>query len=239
MDNTNTADGSLNESRDSLAAYALDALDPNERAQVERLLAISEEARQELLELQEGAEALSYLAGELEPPTRLKDRILSLARSVQPVAGTLAALEPTASPETGWPARLSIRLKTARLGYFGTSVAAAGIVALAVFFGVQNSRLSSQVDDLNSQIAESRSTINGLQSTVAAASGTINEQNSQIDDLEGSLRDLRRTTYLVASGAVNVSKWLEGGQTAPEADGTRFSRNFSEISRSTSRAFGL
>jgi hypothetical protein len=226
MDNTNTEDGSLNESRENLAAYALNALTPEERAQVDRLIEGSPGAAQELRQFQEGAEALSLLAGELSPPAGLRDRILRSAAAPLPGVARRAALSATAEPDTGWTGHLGSWISSARLAYAGTAVAMAGIVGLAAFFGVENAQLSRQVRDLSSEITESKVTVVGLQSTVTASSERIDGQNTQISQLEDvneslqvALKDQRWLTYVTQNGGFEVGRWLAGGQNAPEADG--------------------
>ena len=225
MENTNTEDGSLNESRENLAAYALNALDPEERAQVDRLLTDSAAARFELREFQEGAEALSLLAGELSPPAGLRDRVLRLAAAPLPGVSQRAALSAVAEPDAGWPARLGAWVSSIRPAYAGSAVAMAGIVALTAFFGVENSQLSRQVRDLGAEITDSKATIAGLQSTVTASSLQVDGQNTQIsqlqdvnDSLQEALKDQRWLIYATQNG-FEVARWLAGGQNAPEADG--------------------
>ena len=61
-----------------LGAYALDALDPDERAQVEEYLAVNPIARDEVDELRESAASLALApVGDLEAPPELWDRISS------------------------------------------------------------------------------------------------------------------------------------------------------------------
>ena len=61
------------------AAYALDALDPEEAAAYERHLSQCEECREQLAELNETAAALAFGAVAPEPPKRLRTSILDAA----------------------------------------------------------------------------------------------------------------------------------------------------------------
>ena len=61
------------------AAYALDALDPEEAAAYERHLSQCEECREQLAELNETAAALAFGAVAPEPPERLRMSILDAA----------------------------------------------------------------------------------------------------------------------------------------------------------------
>jgi anti-sigma-K factor RskA len=64
---------------DLTAAYALDALDPDEVEAYERHLSQCEECRAQLAELNEGAAALAFGAVAPVPPPRLREAILDSA----------------------------------------------------------------------------------------------------------------------------------------------------------------
>jgi anti-sigma-K factor RskA len=67
------------ELHDLTAAYALDALDPDEAEAYERHLGQCEECRKQLAELNEGAAALAFEAVAPAPPPRLRAAILEQA----------------------------------------------------------------------------------------------------------------------------------------------------------------
>ena len=69
---------------DLTAGYALDALDPDERARYEEHLASCESCRAELQEFWHVAGALGRAAGGPTPPASLRDRILQQARDERP-----------------------------------------------------------------------------------------------------------------------------------------------------------
>lgn len=64
---------------DLTAAYALDALDPDEAEAYERHLSQCEECREQLAELNESATALAFGAVAPAPPPRLRESILDAA----------------------------------------------------------------------------------------------------------------------------------------------------------------
>jgi anti-sigma factor RsiW len=66
---------------DLVAAYALDALDDDERARFERHLAECEQCSADLAELQGAVSALAYAAEGPEPPASLRGQIVDAARS--------------------------------------------------------------------------------------------------------------------------------------------------------------
>jgi anti-sigma-K factor RskA len=66
------------------AAYALDALDPAERAEYEVHLATCEACREELAQLSVVAASLAFAAEPVAPPPALRARILEAAQAEQP-----------------------------------------------------------------------------------------------------------------------------------------------------------
>jgi anti-sigma factor RsiW len=68
------------EQHDLSAAYALDALEPQERREFEQHLAGCERCREELAGLQEAAGALAFAVDAPPPPAALRQRILEQAR---------------------------------------------------------------------------------------------------------------------------------------------------------------
>jgi anti-sigma-K factor RskA len=72
------------------AAYAVDALDPEEADAFERHLAGCERCREELAALSATATALVYAAPAVEPPARLREAILDAARAERPNVVPLA-----------------------------------------------------------------------------------------------------------------------------------------------------
>ena len=67
------------DAHDLTAAYALDALDPDEAEAYERHLGQCEECREQLAELNETAAALAFGAVTPAPPARLRESILEAA----------------------------------------------------------------------------------------------------------------------------------------------------------------
>jgi anti-sigma-K factor RskA len=105
------------------AAYALDALDGDERREFEEHLTHCAECREEVASFQEAASALAYQAEMAPPPPALKDRILEQARRERsnvvplkrrwafPAAATVAAVAACAAIGLGvWAASLHDQL---------------------------------------------------------------------------------------------------------------------------------
>ena len=117
------AEGGLH---DQLAAYALDALDEDERSAFEAHLADCEECRAGLEDFRKTAGLLSYGAETPPPPEALRERILEEARRERPTQ-SIVVLRP----------RRALRL---------TAIAAAAAVAVALGLGIWAATLSSSLD---------------------------------------------------------------------------------------------
>jgi anti-sigma-K factor RskA len=79
------------EIHDLAAAYALDALDPEDRWTYERHLDTCERCREEVAALRDSATELAYAAEGPEPPGELRERILAAARA-EPRTGAVVPL---------------------------------------------------------------------------------------------------------------------------------------------------
>jgi anti-sigma-K factor RskA len=104
------------------AAYALDALDPDDERAYEEHLARCERCREELTGFREAAGALAFATGPASPSPALRDRILDTARAERP---NVVPLRP-------------------RWAYPVAAVAAAAACA-AIGFGVWAASLHSQL----------------------------------------------------------------------------------------------
>ena len=107
------------------AAYALDALDPAERAEYEEHLATCERCRDELAQLSVVAAELAFAAEPVSPPPTLRTRILEAAQAerpnvvplrprwLYPVAAVAAVAACVAIGLAVWNVSLDNRLSTA------------------------------------------------------------------------------------------------------------------------------
>ena len=116
---------------DLTAGYALDALDPDERARYEEHLASCERCRDELQGFWQVAGALGRAAGGPTPPASLRERILEQARDERPNVVPLRR-----------------RVATPVLA---SAAAVAAVVAVAL--GIWSLGLSRDLDDANSVLA--------------------------------------------------------------------------------------
>lgn len=108
---------------DLTAAYAVDALDADERREYEAHLARCETCRNELATLSEAASSLAYAVEAPAPPPQLRERILTAARAERPNVAPLR-------PRWALPA----------------AAAAAVAVAAAIVLAVWATTLSNKLD---------------------------------------------------------------------------------------------
>ena len=115
-----------NDPHDLLAAYALDALDDDERERFERHLPDCEECTEQLALLREPVAALAYAAEGPVPPKELRDRIIEGARA-EPRAAVIQL------PRRNWA-----------LGAAATAAAAAAVLAIGL--GLWANSLSNSLE---------------------------------------------------------------------------------------------
>jgi anti-sigma factor RsiW len=121
------------EIHDLVAAYALDAVDDDERMAFERHLETCERCRNELASLRDTAASLAYAAGPTAPPPELRERILDTARQERP---NVVPLRPRRSRATS---------------VLGATAAIAAGVAIAL--GIWNISLHNSLDNKDSALA--------------------------------------------------------------------------------------
>jgi anti-sigma factor RsiW len=120
------------------AAYALDALDPEDRRAYEVHLPGCEECQRELASFWETTEALAVAASGPVPSPALRRRILADVRAEAPQ--NVVSLEPRRGRRTA----------------FALAGAAAVAAVVAIGIGIWASRLSSQLDDARAALERER-----------------------------------------------------------------------------------
>src|SRR5690349_5461481 len=80
-------------------AYAVDALDADERARFEAHLATCADCREEVASLQEAAALLG--TDPVEPPSSVRDSVLAGIASIRPLPPVTSETAPTATPTSG------------------------------------------------------------------------------------------------------------------------------------------
>jgi anti-sigma-K factor RskA len=170
------------ELRDLLPVYALDALDADERAQVEAFLARTPGAAQEVAELQETAALLAF-TGPDEVPEALWARIEG-ALGADPPRLVLPFAEPErARRRRGLGAKIAV-------GIAAASAVAAGVTAVVV-----NDEMSRQEDRLD-RVAASV-THDGMRRAAAAAAA---DPRSRTARLVSSAGDASATVVAMPDG---------------------------------------
>jgi anti-sigma-K factor RskA len=128
------------------AAYALDALDPAERAEYEEHLATCQRCRDELAQLSVVAAELAFGAEPASPPPALRARILEAAQAERP---NVVPLRPR------W--------------LYPVAAAAAVAACVAIGLGVWNISLHNQLSSANHQ-ALTRVPVTGVPGTLVVSS---------------------------------------------------------------------
>jgi anti-sigma-K factor RskA len=145
-----------NDPHDLLAAYALDALDEDERERFERHLPDCAECTEQLAMLREPVAALAYAAEGPVPPEELRDRIVEGARS-EPRAAVIKL------PRRNWA-----------LG--SVAAVAAAAACLAIGLGLWANSLSNSLDRERS----ARSAVDRLLAENASAKPLVGANGSLI-----------------------------------------------------------
>ena len=159
---------------DHAAPYALGALDENERISFEEHLASCDICTAEVRELKDVAGLLATAAPPVTPPARLRDRILSDARAVRPIATATEAGSGTRDvgsatvPRTG-PATPATRRGLRLAPWLAT---AAAIVA-AVYLGQQTRSERAARASAEQALASARRTLDSTGSALARRDSLI------------------------------------------------------------------
>jgi anti-sigma-K factor RskA len=130
------------------AAYALDALEPEEREVFEEHLTTCASCREDVAELVSAASELAWAVEPASPPPALRDRLLEAARAERPNV-------------------VPLRPRRTRV-WLGAAVAVAACAVLAL--GIWNVSLHNQLSDARSSALE-RVPVTGLVGSVVVGSG--------------------------------------------------------------------
>lgn len=233
MTDPNSLDFTVPDPWGDLPAYALNALSPEERARVDALLESSPEARDELRRYMEAIENLSYMAADAEPSERIRRRLLAQADSdlhLRTIARQEAqSVQPKKTP------LLRVLLQPARVAYAGTAAALISVVAIATVFGMENSRLNSEVDQLRTDVDTELVEMAKLRESIDQTNAQFVSQDAEVARLTAvnaalneALENLQWLTYVTQNNEYRVPNYLEGSSQAPEATGTLAVKNFDD-----------
>lgn len=124
------------ELHDLTAAYALDALEPEERARYERHLESCVPCREELATMRQAVDGLAIAAAGPAPPPELRDRVLDAARAEAQVV-------------------VPLRRRSDRLAHVAAAVTALA-AALVLGVGLWAASLRSDLEEARSALARER-----------------------------------------------------------------------------------
>ncbi len=158
---------------DLLAAYALNALEMDEVAEAERILASDPIYAAEFKKLLRVSEALSLSFEEVAPPDHLRNKVFNRISDTPPAYAAKTAMEANPRPyETGYiseeSGRSSLIKGLSRLFTPSRAVYAGGVAMLAVFAGLSIA-LSLANSDLNQELNRMEAQMN--QRSVASSPG--------------------------------------------------------------------
>lgn len=136
----NAARPSAGSVEDLIALYALDALDADDRARVERQLATDARARALLDELRTAVDQLNASAGEVEPPTRVKQRLMAR------VDADLASRDMIARKSSAWEHLM-------RMLFPITAALAVTSILIAIGLGLWAASLQRQLAQAQQELA--------------------------------------------------------------------------------------
>jgi anti-sigma-K factor RskA len=198
------------ELRESIAVYALDALDQAEAREVEAHLATCEECRAALETFRRLAADLAVGAPQVEPPAVLRDRIMAVVRAE---AGDVSPVTPIEPLRPVTPPRAPVRR--------GSMAALAAAAALIVVLGALAVSMNQRLAALNSRLAAQEQVLALLASPTArtaSLSGAVQASVRFVYDFD------RGQGALVVSDLADPGRdfvyqlWLVAGQ-EPESAG--------------------
>lgn len=233
MTDPNSLDFTVPDPWGDLPAYALNALSPDERARVDALLESSPEAKDALRRYMEAVENLSVLAGEAQPDERV--RTLVLAQADSDIHLMEIARKEAKSVEPAHDPFLRAVLKPARMAYAGTTAALISVISIAVIFGIENSQLNSEVEQLRSDVHAEFEAVSALRASLEETKSQFALQDAEIARLTAvnaglneAVKHQQWLTYVTQNRDYRVPAYLIGGNDAPEANGTLAVKNFGD-----------
>ena len=233
MTDPNSLDFTVPDPWGDLPGYALNALSPEERSRVEDLLESSAEARDELRDYMEAAENLSLMATQAYPSDRV--RMLLLAQADRDIHLIDVAREEARSMRPRRSLTVGAVLRPARIAYAGTAAALIAVIAIAVIFGIENSRLDSDVDLLRSDVEAQVAQVAELRTIVEATTAQFASQDADVARLTAvnvalneALQNQQWLTYVTQNREFRVPNYFVGSSQAPEANGTLAIKNFDD-----------
>ncbi|HEX2370170.1 MAG TPA: anti-sigma factor [Acidimicrobiia bacterium] len=170
----------MNGQHDLAAAYALDALDAGERAEYEVHLAGCEQCRAEVAELRETAAQLAGTVSE-EPPSGLRDRVLTQVADTPQVSIRPTPLRPAApAPAPAPAAALPRAAPPSRALTVWLAAAVVALVLGAAALGFLAIRLDQRLDDVSTRLAATEAQLEETEGQLASTEARLAEAESEL-----------------------------------------------------------
>ncbi len=169
----------MNGQHDLAAAYALDALDAGERAEYEVHLAGCEQCRAEVAELRETAAQLAETVSE-EPPSGLRDRVLTQVAGTPQVSIRPTPLRPAAPAPAPAPAALPPAAPPSRALTVWLAAAVVALVLGAAALGFLAVRLDQRLDDVSTRLAATEAQLEETEGQLASTEARLAEAESEL-----------------------------------------------------------
>jgi anti-sigma-K factor RskA len=183
---------------DSLAELALGTLPEPERAAIEAWLAGDADARAEFRALRESLGLLALSAPIVDPPTRLRDRVLAITG--RPAGrGHAPASAGAAVPMRDDFTATTVRGEAPRRGLSLAWIAAAAAVVVAIGLGFQARKLRSQVDHLQAALGATAAQLATVEAEARLNRTRLARAQAETSILTAS--DLRRVDLAGQQGA--------------------------------------
>ena len=169
----------MNDLHDLAAAYALDALDPGERAEYEVHLAGCEQCRQEVAALRETVAQLAEAVVE-EPSPGLRDRVLAQVATTPQVSLSPTPLRPATPEPAPEPAVPQAAAPPSRALTVWLAAAVVALVLGAAGLGFLAVRLDQRLDDVSTRLAATEAQLEETEGQLASTEARLAEAESEL-----------------------------------------------------------
>jgi anti-sigma factor RsiW len=168
---------------DSLPAYVLGALEEEERIEIEDHLESCALCTSEYDDLAEAGTILALNVPPREPPSELRDRLLSAVRDEQEIAASRSSTPPGLLPEKpgirdsrkfGWATGFQLR-------YAAAAAIIVGVFAVSISTLLTNGTLDERVEELESQASSEATVVSSIANTVMNVSLDTEEPETTIE----------------------------------------------------------
>jgi anti-sigma-K factor RskA len=200
--------------KELLSAHALEALDAEERREIDALLTNDEDLRAEFEEWRDAAALLSYAAPAAEPAPEVRSRILEKIRQTPqektpqstPTPRKFSVIEGKGAPKTVASPTAAMTNSGASQNSFwrllpGIAAIAASVVALVLAFSLYRAVQNNQARDAE----------------LAALGNQLNEARQKINETEQLLARERQERDLLASPSSAIAELTGADTAAPSA----------------------